>query len=79
MAGQTSGTIKKMKEGIASGEFHVPPSEQIPYVVPGKSVNETLYEWDAMVGRADEIAADETRPDSDKWGRTRRRIDPSLK
>ena len=77
-AGQTHGTIKKMKEGLVSGEFTVPPADQIPYVVPGKSIKQTMKDRDSMVDRADEIAADETRPDSDKWGRAKRRREPGL-
>jgi poly(A) polymerase len=77
-AGQTHGTIKKMKEGLVSGEFTVPPADQIPYVVPGKSIKQTMKDWDSMVGRADEIAADETHPESHKWGRTKRRREPGL-
>jgi hypothetical protein len=61
-----------MKEGLDSGEMQVPPEEEIPYVVPGKSVNQTSSDWSANVGKSEELAADTSTPDSEKWGRKRR-------
>ena len=73
VAGQRSSTVMSIKEGLESGELKVPPEEEIPYVVPGRSLNETTKDWSANVGRLDELAADTSRPDSEKWGRRKRK------
>ena len=73
VAGQRSSTIMNMKNDLDAGRLDVPPEEEIPYVVPGQSVNETSRDWSANVGKSDELAADTTTPDEDKWGRRRKK------
>ena len=72
VAGQRSSTIMNMKDDLDAGRLDVPPEEEIPYVVPGQSVNETSTDWSANVGKSDELAADTATPDGDKWGRKRK-------
>jgi hypothetical protein len=72
VAGQRSSTIMNMKSDLDEGRLDVPPEEEIPYVVPGQSVNETSIDWSANVGKSDELAADTSRPNGDKWGRKRK-------
>jgi hypothetical protein len=78
VAGQQSAVIRDMKKAMDAGEMSLPPAEEIPYVVPGQSVNDTSRDWDANVGKSDEMAADESVPDEKKWGRTRRPRPPRL-
>jgi poly(A) polymerase len=72
VAGQRSSTIMNMKDDLDSGRLDVPPKEEIPYVIPGQSVNETSTDWSANVGKLEELASDTTTPDEEKWGRKRK-------
>ena len=69
LAGQKSSLIMDLKKGLDHGEIEVPPAEEIPYVVPGRSVKETSTDWSENVGKVDELAADTSTPDKEKWGR----------
>jgi len=61
-----------MKKKMEAGEMGIPPEEEIPYVVPGQSVQETIKDWTENVGKADEPDDEESKSDSERWGRFRR-------
>lgn len=78
VAGQQSAVIRDMKKMMEEGEMTGPGEEEIPYVVPGQSLKDTTRDWEENVGRADEMAADESKPESEKWGRKKRPSPPKL-
>lgn len=78
VAGQQSAVIRDMKKKMEEGEMKAPVDEDIPYVVPGESKKGLPKDWEENVGRAEELAADDSKPERDKWGRSKRSSPPKL-
>lgn len=72
VAGQQSSVVMDMKKKMESGEISLPSEEEIPYMVPGRSVEETIRDFAEDEEKADQHAPDDNKSDSDRWGRFRR-------
>ena len=78
IAGEGSAVVRRMKEGMESGEIPRPQESEVPYYRTGEFVSKTTKDWSENVGRPDAIEEDESRPDEQKWGRSKRPADRRL-
>ncbi len=75
VAGQHNAIVMNMKKKMESGEIAPPAEEDIPYMKPGRSVEDTIRGAAGDEGDGGHSPSGDQVPDSDKWGRFRRSSD----
>lgn len=75
IAGQHNSIIMNMKKKMESGEITLPAEEDIPYMKPGRSIEDTIGGAAGNKGNGDPSPSGDQIPDSEKWGRFSRSSD----